>query len=690
MPFTVAKPRCLLPLANTPLIDYTLEFLASNCVQEVYVYAGNHANLVKEHVEANPTWGAQSHASPFDKIEFIPVADARSMGDFFRDLDKRGKMTGDFILVQSDLVANIDLHPVLAKHRTRRKENREAIMTMTLRDGGTSSHPAKAQDMIPVFTIDPETGRCFAYEEIQPSQPNGFILTDSEILKNPVVELRADLIDPVIDICTPDVLALWSESFDYELPRKNFLHGVLKDYELNGKMIYAEIIEKGYAVRASSMPMYVAITRDVMGRWTRPMIPECNLMPGQTHKRMLNNVSMEEGVVASNTSTILNSIIGGGSTFGDNTVIQNSVMGRRCRIGSNVTITDSFVWDDVSIENGTRVKLSMIAESVHLGKHCSIQENSLISFGVRVSDHVRLEKRIILSTADSEGIHLPPDTALLGPEANGAEYRDLSGQEEFDGEEASCFYPTLVRAELLQCSEYESSFNSHSRSDSDSDDEVFAPSSSRQPRSRLFSTGSEGTSRVTSGFHVDAVNGILDTLRARNTSTGDFDSTKLEITGLRLATDASDHEVRRAVAVAYMKRAAELNLGQETSAAGPLEPAKAAEKTISVKGAVKFLVDIGIGGDEPSKQVAFILALQQATLGTRELELAKGGTLLAAMMQQLYNADALDEDSIDAWWEDAKSHEGEGMIAVRERVRVLVEWLQEAEEESDEDDEEEN
>ena len=687
MPFAVTKPRCLLPLANTPLIDYTLEFLASNCIQEVYVYAGNHANLIKEHVEANPTWGAQSHVSPFDKIEFIPVADARSMGDFFRDLDKRGKMTGDFILVQGDLVANIDLHPLLAKHRSRREENRDAIMTMILRDGGPSSHLTEAQDMMPVFTLDPETGRCFAYEEIPPFRPNGFILTDSEILNNPTVELRADLIDPAIDICTPDVLALWSESFDYELPRRNFLHGVLKDHELNGKMIYTEIVGKGYAARASSMSMYVAITRDVMGRWTRPMIPECNLMPGQTYKRMLNNVSMEEGVVASNSSTILNSIIGGGSTFGDDTVIWNSVIGRRCKIGSNVAITDSFVWDDVLIEDGTRLKLSMVAESVYVGKNCSIQENSLISFGVRMSDGVKLEKRIVLSTTDSEGIHLPPDTALLGPEAKGAEYRDLPGQGEFDGEEAYFLYPSLVHTETL-CSEPGSSFNSHS--ESDSDDEAFTPSPSHQPRSRLFSTGSDGASRLTSGFHVDAVNGILDTLRAQNASTGDFDSTKLEITGLRLATDASDHEVRRAVAVAYTKRAAELNLGQETSAAGPLEPAKAAEKTISVKGAVKFLIDMGIGGSETSKQVAFILALQQATLGTRELELAKGGTLMAAMMQQLYNADALDEDSIDAWWQDPKSREGEGMVAVRERVRVLVEWLQEAEEESDEEDEEEN
>lgn len=46
-PFTKYTPRCLLPLANTPLIEYTLEFLANSGVEEVYVYCG--AN--KEHLE---------------------------------------------------------------------------------------------------------------------------------------------------------------------------------------------------------------------------------------------------------------------------------------------------------------------------------------------------------------------------------------------------------------------------------------------------------------------------------------------------------------------------------------------------------------------------------------------------------------------------------------------------------------
>jgi translation initiation factor eIF-2B subunit epsilon len=42
--------KCLLPLANTPLIEYTLEFLANAGVQEVFLYAGAHADQVENYI----------------------------------------------------------------------------------------------------------------------------------------------------------------------------------------------------------------------------------------------------------------------------------------------------------------------------------------------------------------------------------------------------------------------------------------------------------------------------------------------------------------------------------------------------------------------------------------------------------------------------------------------------------------
>ena len=42
--------QCLLPLANVPLIEYTLEFLASNGLDEVYVYCGSHTDQFEDYL----------------------------------------------------------------------------------------------------------------------------------------------------------------------------------------------------------------------------------------------------------------------------------------------------------------------------------------------------------------------------------------------------------------------------------------------------------------------------------------------------------------------------------------------------------------------------------------------------------------------------------------------------------------
>jgi translation initiation factor eIF-2B subunit epsilon len=47
----LTRDECLLPLANTPLIEYTLEFLANAGVEEVILYCGNHTDQVEEYLK---------------------------------------------------------------------------------------------------------------------------------------------------------------------------------------------------------------------------------------------------------------------------------------------------------------------------------------------------------------------------------------------------------------------------------------------------------------------------------------------------------------------------------------------------------------------------------------------------------------------------------------------------------------
>jgi len=53
-----------------------------------------------------------------------------------RDVYTRGLVTGDFILVHGDLVSNIQIDEVVKVHKERRKTNKDAIMTIVVKEAG--------------------------------------------------------------------------------------------------------------------------------------------------------------------------------------------------------------------------------------------------------------------------------------------------------------------------------------------------------------------------------------------------------------------------------------------------------------------------------------------------------------------------------------------------------------------------
>lgn len=688
------------------MIDYTLEFLETNGVQEVIIYTSNHTDQIENYIHGHPRWSPANKNNPFQSVDMIRVSDASSVGDFLRDLDIKGLCSGDFILVHGDCVANISLDAALAKHKARREANREAVMTIVLRENGSQQNRTTPKGITPIFAIEATTGRCLHYEEMNPLQSDHYAMLDPFIFEHEAVEIRTDFIDPGIDICTPDALALWSESFDYELPRKNFLHGVLKDWELNGKYIYTEVVIEGYAARANNLQMYDSITRDVLDRHTFPLVPDSDMIQGNSYVIQKNNVVREKGVEFESDTTITKSIFGARTTVGSGSKISNSVIGRRCFIGQNVRIEDSYIWDDATVEDGSVITRSVIGGSATVGKNCKIEAGALVSFDVMISDNVTIPPATVLSVLSHDREFVKTDLKLLGPKGKGAiyQYAEEDDSDDDDDDDADLNDPAPLQNSLIyslanfnistsSVSTLSSEVATDSDSDSDNDDDNnhLHPHAISHKRISSFASNGSNASDVAQAkqkafFHHEAVSGLLDALRSDAAS---FDNAKLEFTSLRAAENASDSSMRRAVAAAFARRALEL------VAKDGLKPAKAAERAVTDKaGAAKFVREVGVGGGAKTDQVEFVLAVQKSIVkhaaddDNNKVETAQAGTLLAAMLQHMYGADVLDEGGILAWWADERAAQGEGMGAVRARCQVLIDWLEEDSEEEDDDDDE--
>lgn len=637
-------------------------------VANVYIYCGVHASTVESYIKRS-RWHHTSHVSPFQVIKCIKTT-AHSVGDVMRDLDSRDLITGDFILIYGDLISNLPITGALARHKARKNADKNAIMTMILRSAGLGPHRTASKGISPVFVVDPTINRCLHYEEIHPLQAKKYINIDPELLKTHTqMEVRSDLIDCGIDICTPDVLALWSESFDYEIPRRHFLHGVLKDYELNGKTIHTDIVEDHYAARVSNLQMYEAVSKDILSRWTYPFVPDSNFIAGQSYKFERGGFYKENGVILARTCKIgKRTVLGGDTSIDDGSFLQNSIIGRRCRIGRNVKIENAYIWDDVIIGDGSIVNRAVVASKCVIGKDCDIQAGSLLSYSVRIADNqvVKEGQKITRSNHTLDDSPEKPleltDLSLVGKDGEGYLYIDDSDE----GNEGLSFHNSLI-------------YSSANLNISNSSISTFASTISRaesplpgirHPSFNGSTTSNSDPRFLNESFHNDAVNGLLDTLKEN----GDFDSARLEFMGLRLSNDATDHQIRRAIAIAFSGHISQLVDD------GNLDALKATTHTLDAPGAENFLKHVAIASKQIDSQVDFISCLQ-----TGLTHKASGAAILAAMSQSLYSRDIIEEEAYLKWWrlcEEKALEETEEMKKVREKTVIFIQWLTQAESES--------
>ena len=559
---------------------------------------------------------------------------------------------GDFLLVSGDVISNIALDAALAEHRARREKDKNAIMTMVLKEAGLG-HRTKSKGSRPVFVIDPAAERCLHYEELgSRSGGSRYLNLDPEVLSHGEIDVREDLIDCHIDICTPDVLAQWSENFDFQSLRKSFLRGVLKDYETYGKTIHTYILTDHYAARVKSLRAYDSISKDVTGRWTHPFSPDSNLMPGQSYRLQGSKVYQEDRVSLGRGAIVTSkSVIGRDTSIGDGSVISGSSLGRRCKIGKNVTIDGAYLWDDVTVDDGSIVRQAIVASDTTIGKNCTIEPGALVTFKVQISDNTTISR----------------DSGAIRTQDNS--YSTTSVED--DDSDAS----STVSAHLIyQNASASSSLSSISSLTSSGAD--FGPRESSRRSS--FRSDPSDDAAGNRDFHLEATASILDGLQKDDPS----DTIMLELNSYRMSTNASQHEVRKAVVTAFMKRIMGLVSGDPASGTGGISTREAVKKVFTD---YKALVERSIFDQEAEQkldQVDFLMLVQKDVM-----ERPSGDQLLLFVAKEIYDQDIVEEDGVLQWWDDEGSNQG-GMGRVRALTEQFITYLKEAEEDEEGDEEE--
>lgn len=690
MPLTALKPRCLLPLANVPLIEYTLEFLARSEVNEVYLMCTSHADQIQQYID-ELRWAKNA---PFT-ITTVNSLELRSVGDAMRDLDNRGIVTGDFLLVSGDVISNVDFPKALAFHKSKKAQDKDHILTTVLSEA-SPLHRTRTKLDPATFVLDKVSKRCHYYQAIPRFEGRrSEINIDPEILDDIQNDfsIRNDLIDCHIDICSPIVPQIFQENFDYQTLRSDFMKGVLTS-DLLKKSIYAYILDESeYAARVESWSTYSAISQDVLARWCYPLTPDANLSDS-SYSYEFNHIYKEEKVVLAQSCHIGNSTcIGAKTSIGNNSSVSKSVIGRNCRIGANVTITNSYIWDDVIIEDNVVVDNAILSNNSTIKCDSTISRGSVIGFNVvvgegmqvptcsRIVDHPLLRADDFADSfcsesesEDDEGDDVNTntnDTEIVGEDGVGVLYmsdREVEEDSELENNSINNSSGSIYQLGYLNLS-----------------DESISSLTKRKARKRRASRNRRLSvnSFMSTDFETGAFSEFEDededfmkegiaTVERSIESNHDIDTAALELNTLKMSMNVTYHEVRIVTIRAMIKRILHF------VATDTLNTVMATNKVFETWAELFRRQTFG-----EEDRIDLIQILQTVC---SELDATYGQEILFVGLRKLYDADRVEESDIINWWESPESSASDDLIRVRKLTEKFVVWLQEAEEEDSDSD----
>ncbi|KAL6498835.1 hypothetical protein OROGR_028382 [Orobanche gracilis] len=280
----------------------------------------------------------------------------------------------------------MSLDQALKEHKERRRKDSNAVMTMVIKQSKPS--PVTRQSRLGTdelfMAIDPDTKQLLYYEDKADTSKGTISLDKALLVDNSSISLHNDKQDCYIDICSQEVLSLFTDNFDYQHLRRHFVKGLLVD-DIMGYKIFTHEIHSSYAARVDNYRSYDTISKDIIQRWTYPLVPDVHYFGNCVTKLERHGVCRASDVWLSRSAKIGPfTVIGSGTAVGNYSEVSNSVIGEGCVIGSNVLIEGCYIWDKVTIEDGCKLKHAIVCNGVIIKSGAVVEAGVVLSFKVIV------------------------------------------------------------------------------------------------------------------------------------------------------------------------------------------------------------------------------------------------------------------------------------------------------------------
>lgn len=453
-----------------------------------------------------------------------------------------------------------------------------------------------------------------------------------ELVINETIEIRRDLIETNIAICSTAVPCLFADNFDFQT-KDDFIKGLLINEEILNSTLYAHIlIDDEYVNEVFDWPSYQKVSHDILHRYSYPQVPEII----DKYSLRYGNIYFGDHLNLALTCDVGNdTVIGSNSNLGSSTRIFKSIIGKNCTIGNNVIIENSYLFNNVKIENNSVIKFSVIGENSTIKKNSKILDSCILGSGVVIEPNTELQQTRLHCSNLSNKLKMLSSKAYIYETGNDS---DSDDEQEVNG---------------LAYRKRSTSINSFSSSDND--DNVSIAASIPDDICMFYS---EVVDSLIRGFE-DRVH---------------CDNLILEINSSRYAYNINYRESNFQVIRAMLT----------LNSKGELESLNQAKYYAQLQSKLDYFLPILKNYVKNSDSCEDCLsAIEDVAKGEELLN-----TVVVKVIHHLYNVNILSEESILKWHQ--KKEDSLFSKKIRERINKLVEWLEDADEETDSDDDDDS
>jgi glucose-1-phosphate thymidylyltransferase len=365
-PFTVSKPKAMLPIADKPILHYVIESLAQNGIRNIVLIVGYKKERVFEYLGSGQEFG----------VDVIYVTQEKRLGTAHALAQAKTVVESEFLVLPGDNLINADTITQFVNVKpqmvlVKRIDNPTRYGVVNIEEGMVKDiieKPERHSGNIVNTGIYAFSADIFSFMETELDIPDAL----NTMLAQGYV-INAQQTDGTwLDVVYPwDMLSL-NNAVLHQVPAE--LSGTIEpDVSIRGQVS----VGKNTVIRSNT---YLA----------GPLIigASCDIGPNVC---LLPTTSIGDNVVISPFTEIKNSIIGNDVSIGPGCIIQNSIIDRSCIIKGQFTVCSDHTEIKIDDEH------HMVDIGAMLGEGCVLGNSTVAQPGVIVGNHSQIQAMKVIS-----------------------------------------------------------------------------------------------------------------------------------------------------------------------------------------------------------------------------------------------------------------------------------------------------